>query len=85
MKALFNRQMISQFIFMLFGMLFFAIGSGLTIRQRTLEKQGIESQGMVVDLQGNSDSDGSSYAPVVQLNLFHPIHPVHQITMLAKT
>lgn len=36
------------------------------MRQRALENQGIEVQGMVVDLQENYDSDGSTYAPVVQ-------------------
>lgn len=53
-------------MFLLFGLLFFAIGSGLTYRQRTFEKQGIEAQGVVVGLQENHDSDGSTYTPVVQ-------------------
>lgn len=66
MKTLFSKQLISPLIFLLFGLLFFAIGSGLTYRQRSMEKQGIEAQGVVVGLQENSDSDGSTYAPVVQ-------------------
>jgi hypothetical protein len=66
MKAIFNKQMIWPFIFLLFGLLFFAIGSGLTYRQRTFEKQGIEAQGVVVGLQENRDSDGSTYTTVVQ-------------------
>ena len=36
------------------------------MRQRTLEGQGIEAPGVVVDLQENYDSDGSTYTPVVQ-------------------
>jgi len=60
------KQLTGPAIFMLAGLLFFAIGSGLTMHQRTLESQGIEAPGMVVDLQENYDSDGSTYAPVVQ-------------------
>jgi len=66
MKTLFSKQLIGPLIFLLFGLLFFAIGSGLTYRQRSMEKQGIEAQGVVVSLQENYDSDGSTYAPVVQ-------------------
>lgn len=66
MKLLFNKQMIGPAAFFFAGLLFFAIGSGLTYRQRALEKEGIEARGVVVDLQENYDSDGSSYAPVVQ-------------------
>lgn len=66
MKAIFNKQLILPLFFLFFGSLFFAIGSGLTYRQRTLEKQGIEAQGVVVGLQENYDSDGSAFRPVVQ-------------------
>lgn len=66
MKPFFNKQLLGQSALFLFGMLFFAIGSGMTMRQRTLEKQGLEAPGMVVGLQENYDSDGSTYAPVVQ-------------------
>lgn len=66
MKTLFNKQLVGPLIFFLFGVLFFAIGSGMTLRQRTLEGQGFEVPGMVVDLQENYDSDGSTYTPVVQ-------------------
>jgi hypothetical protein len=65
MKNIFSRQLTGPFIFLLFGLLFFAIGSGLTYRQRTFEKQGIETQGVVVGLQESTDSDGSTYAPIV--------------------
>lgn len=66
MKAIFNKQLILPLFFLFFGSLFFAIGSGLTYQQRTLEKQGIEAQGVVVGLQENYDSDGSAFRPVVQ-------------------
>ena len=60
------KQLTGPAIFMLAGLLFFAIGSGMTMRQRTLEGQGIEVPGVVVNLQENYDSDGSTYTPVVQ-------------------
>lgn len=66
MKYIYNKQLIAPLILLLFGLVFFAIGSGLTYRQRTLEKQGIETQGVVVSLQENYDSDGSTYTPVIQ-------------------
>ena len=65
MKAIF-KQLTGPIIFMFAGLLFFAIGSGMTMHQRTLEKQGIEAPGVVIDLQEHSDSDGSTYSPVVQ-------------------
>jgi hypothetical protein len=69
MRNVFNRQLLGPLFFMLFGLFFFAIGSGLTLRQRSLENSGIQAPGKVVGLQENSDSDGSSYAPVVQFKL----------------
>ena len=66
MQRLLSKQLLGPLAFFLFGLLFFTIGSSLTYRQRTLEKQGLETQGTVVALQENSDSDGSTYAPVVQ-------------------
>jgi len=66
MRFIFHKQIIGPSLFILFGLLFFAIGSGLTYRQRSLEKQGIEAPGVVVDLQENYDSDGSTYTPIVQ-------------------
>ncbi len=66
MKTIFNKQLLGLLAFLLFGLLFFAVGSGMTMHQRALEKQGIEAQGVVVGLQENYDSDGSTYAPVVQ-------------------
>ena len=56
MKFIFNRQLLGSLVFLLFGLLSFAIGSGMTIRQRTLERQGVETQGVVIDLQEHTDS-----------------------------
>ena len=66
MQRFFSKQILGPTIFMLFGLLFFAIGSGMTIRQRALEKRGIKAPGIVVGLQENYDSDGSTYTPIVQ-------------------
>ena len=66
MQRLFSKQLLGPLIFLLFGLLFFAVGSGMTMRQRTLEKQGVEAPGSVVALQESCDSDGCTYAPVVQ-------------------
>ena len=66
MKTILNKRLISPFFFLLSGLLFFTIGSGMTYRQRTLEKLGIEAQGVVVGLDESYDSDGSTYAPIVQ-------------------
>lgn len=65
MDKIFNKQLSTPLFLLLFGLLFFAIGSGLTYQQRRLEKQGIEVQGVVIRLQENYDSDSSTYAPVV--------------------
>ena len=62
----FLKQMTVPIVLTLSGLLFFAIGAGLTMRQRALENQGIEAPGVVVALQENYDSDGSTYKPVVQ-------------------
>jgi hypothetical protein len=37
MKSIFNKQLIGPFAFLLFGLFFFIVGSGMTMRQRTLE------------------------------------------------
>lgn len=66
MKTILNKQMIVPAILIFSGLLFFTIGSGLTYKQRTAESQGIETQGVVVDMQENYNSDGSTYTPVVQ-------------------
>lgn len=69
MQRSFSKQILGLLVFMLFGLVFFAIGSGMTMRQRALEMQGIEVPGIVVGLQENYDSDGSTYTPIVQFRM----------------
>lgn len=49
----------------LFGLIFFGIGAGLTYRQRVLENQGSAAQGEVTNLVTSCDDDGCTYKPVV--------------------
>lgn len=50
----------------LFGLVFFGIGAGLTYHQLQLGHQGVEVSGQVVSLSTNCDSDGCSYSPIVR-------------------
>ena len=52
--------------FVLFGLIFFGIGGGLTLHQRTFERQGAQAEGQVVSLSSRCDDDGCSYSPVVR-------------------
>ena len=49
-----------------FGLIFFGIGSGLTYQQRTFERQGIQTQGEVTSLAQSCDEDGCTYSPEVR-------------------
>ena len=49
-----------------FGLIFFGIGSGLTYQQRAFERQGIQTQGEVTSLAQSCDEDGCTYSPVVR-------------------
>ncbi len=50
----------------LFGLVFFGIGAGLTYHQRAMEGQGVQAQGKVINLTENCDEDGCTYKPVVR-------------------
>ena len=50
----------------LFGLVFYGIGAGLTYRQQSMERQGIEVQGEVVSFVQSCDDDGCTYTPVVR-------------------
>jgi len=50
----------------LFGLVFFGIGAGLTYHQRALEGQGVQTQGKVIHLEESCDEDGCTYKPVVR-------------------
>lgn len=65
-KRLSDALMGGPFYLILFGLVFFGIGAGLTYRQRTLEGQGVHAQGTVINLTENCDEDGCTYKPVVR-------------------
>jgi hypothetical protein len=50
----------------LFGLIFYGIGAGLTYRQRNYEQQGIQVQGEVISLSEGCDDDGCTYSPIVR-------------------
>ena len=67
----FIRKVLKSFIggpvyLVVFGLIFFGIGSGLTYQQRTFERQGIQTQGEVTSLAQSCDEDGCTYSPVVR-------------------
>ena len=48
-----------------FGLIFFGIGAGLTYKQSSMEREGAQAAGEVISLDTNCDSDGCAYAPIV--------------------
>ena len=65
-KKIFKAFMTGPVYLILFGLVFFGIGSGLTYQQRTFERQGAQAQGEVVGLAQSCDDDGCTYSPVVR-------------------
>jgi hypothetical protein len=65
-KRFSDALMGGPFYLILFGLVFFGIGAGLTYRQRALEGQGVQAQGKVIHLSENCDEDGCTYKPVVR-------------------
>jgi len=54
----------------IFGMIFFGIGGGLTYRQFVFKQQAAQVQGEVTGYtMGNCDEDGCSYKPVVSFEI----------------
>ena len=68
-KQLYKSLMGGPFYLILFGLIFFGIGAGLTYRQRALEGQGVQVQGKVVGLTQSCDDDGCTYTPVVRFEM----------------
>lgn len=65
-KRIYKSFMHGPIYVVLFGMIFFGIGGGLTYRQYTFEQQGIQVLGEVTGhTMGNCDDDGCSYKSVV--------------------
>jgi len=65
-KRLYKSFMHGPIYVILFGLVFYGVGAGLTYRQHTMERQGIQVQGEVVSLVQNCDDDGCAYAPLVR-------------------
>jgi hypothetical protein len=65
-KRIYKAFMHGPIYIILFGMVFYGIGAGLTYRQRSIERQGIEVPGEVVSFVQSCDNDGCTYAPVVR-------------------
>jgi len=49
----------------LFGLVFFGVGGGLTYRQITFRQDALEASGAVMGFSENCDDDGCSYTPRV--------------------
>jgi F0F1-type ATP synthase assembly protein I len=65
-KKLFKAFITGPVYLVIFGLIFYGIGAGLTYRQRTFERQGAQAQGEVISLAQNCDDDGCTYSPVVR-------------------
>jgi len=68
--SLFKRITITLFgaplILFSIGLIFFAVGGGLTYNQILFRQGAIQVQGEVIDLSENCDDDGCTYSPIVQ-------------------
>ena len=67
-KRLINSFLQGPVFIILFGMVFFGIGAGLSYKQYVLARDGVQAQGNVTSLSPNCDDDGCTYAPVVRFN-----------------
>jgi hypothetical protein len=61
-----TKKLLVTIILLTSGLVFSSIAGWLYYQQMTLERNGLTAQGTVVDLLESSDSDGTSYAPVIQ-------------------
>jgi hypothetical protein len=60
-----NRNLLVTTILVFSGLIFAGIAAFIFYQQYTLEKNGIQVEGVVTDLVESTDSDGTTYAPVV--------------------
>lgn len=65
-KRIYKAFMHGPIYIILFGLIFYGTAAGLSYKQRSLEKEGIQAQGKVVSLVQNCDDDGCTYAPVTR-------------------
>jgi len=66
LKRIYKSFVGGPFYLVLFGLVFFGIGAGLTYRQQILENQSSQAIGEVIYLSESCDDDGCTYAPVVR-------------------
>ena len=66
LKKVFKSFMGAPLFVILFGLIFFGIGFGLTYQQYNLRQNGLRAQGQVVSLSEGCDDEGCSYSPVVR-------------------
>jgi len=65
-KKIFNAFIRGPVFLILFGLIFFGIGAGLTYKQSYLERGGTQASGEVTSLAESCDDDGCSYTPIVR-------------------
>jgi len=76
----------------LFGLVFFGIGAGLTYRQFMIRQDALEVTGEVYKLNQSCDDDGCTYSPIVRfttqmasrLPIIPPFLPIRPLMMLAN-
>jgi len=64
-KRAYKSFMQGPVFIILFGLVFFGIGAGLSYKYFNLQLNGKQTQGQVVGLSESCDDDGCTYAPVV--------------------
>jgi hypothetical protein len=64
-KQIFNSFMRGPVYLILFGLIFFGVGAGLSYKQSSMQRAGTQVPGEVVSLDTNCDNDGCAYAPIV--------------------
>jgi len=64
-KQIFNSLMHGPVYLIIFGLIFFGIGAGLSYKQINLERDGAQAPGEVISLVTNCDDEGCAYAPIV--------------------
>ena len=65
MKRIVQSFLRGPIFIILFGMIFFGIGGGLTYRQMVIQQNNLEVQGEVIAYTPDCDEDGCSYHSVV--------------------
>jgi hypothetical protein len=64
-KKIYNAFIQGPVYLILFGLIFFGIGAGLSYKQSSMEREGTQAPGEVISLAENCDDDGCAYAPIV--------------------